>query len=1659
MEASLSTGTSQRAVTEEHSRSEMMDREEKGVSFSVAEKDSHSTEEEALKLSIMSDPSVLQKTNTDCTTDIQVPSDEMSSRSSSSGGMIAVSGNNQEHSDTPSSSTNACSNKLLSTAGQYATKSIVPPPTTQDPETEENGTSDILSTSIQQRVVSNTSDSKAIEAQKESRNDLQKPTPAAVNNVQGPVGTEATTGISRIDKMNKSAIVRQDAEFRAELKTTNSTEISHKCHFVGASVTLDSKRTSSPPATTEISTIDEAQLKMLKQGAPSSSPRQDNPKSKHNLVSSKGTPSSVHNTNVVLLKQHTLPESSQTPPSASSCLPTRRSSTMGAMPEEGNMDINIQKKSVSASKEADDIIASLTSLSQSLTRSTSEDALAAGADGRPNTFQNHITIASNKSFLGNYPSFPLSSSHNSASTILTGSSTAFVQPGNGVDFGRVSQTAGLGSSAYAALANAVRKNEFSGKNMSSAQMLSGHVLQSEEGYNTYNATTEYSSSFGKKTGIPQERKWAASVNDEYHQTSGGENYGNTHRIHADDQVLMLPLESIKSGGCTAANFMNATDGGGRAINENGAFQTHVGMSGASFQTGSTAAAAAAVLAQQESRPLLLTRFEMLEAYAKGRLCLSCDSKSHRMPSCPFGEFVCPNCHRSSHRGEECPLRCRFCQQLHVGISVTVCIKRFRGPLEALLGISLPLRDLQPATLLSMGTPASPLGQAALTRPNSAFGRSVYVSNLPPNTTQETLAAAVDALLTKGRIMQVDLHEKHAFVQLSTLEAAFELVDKRRQLQIRGVTLKVQFKKTGVFNNAMPHGSATVPCALPGGTNTGTTPIASAFSPNTAYNNGNQSGMSAITPLSAASSPTGAFGAGASPTFSPSINSLLIFLGPPASPSVSEICAQVAAKLKEDLHMGLVTAQQQSPSASGGASRTTPPVRLAQCSNSQKLHELQQLSGIVSVPFDVPSPQSTTVAALFSAAAAAANCQASAEAGGTSAFSSAVLQRLAPAKNALYNPPSSAQNSALVSAAAQYVANSLLGPSSGGSNDVTRAGIQSGHSTSTKTGSCTFESHAQPSSSLQDAHPDGHSSLAGEKALLLQLLQHQQEKSQHRRKSNVEKSQKSLQQPALLTESLMRAAAAAAAANPVSLFNGGADSVEGTGTRGGSYARRQVQLQLQQLEELQKQQVGTASQQRHQTQVSGALDQQLCLQWKKQKQNSGVTQGVCSETRSGQHLVNTQGEEQGQNENMTFSQDGISSPSSGLNLAADNVYNHSTTLSSRAAALKALQGYASIDGSGSAGTVLKNGGGKNGIQMTPFSRSNAESNAMKMLCTNGRKMSNFAAQNVVNTTCATLQHPASWARIPTGIAAASGSAQETVLSMDPEEDDEHFSSASREESSMGKANFLFEVQQQKQQKNGGGCSGFLPSLLSTESTTMCSQEAAMMATKNPSNRMQLQTGTFHHHSLGVQPDYPEDSDASFPYTHAGAHRNVDMLETREETDELYTSHQHDLNAFLSMSSNSKGLLTGTTKAVGSLGVASNTVTPPVTTSRSAQKASQLAVGAEATGTTFAGVPGTQRSPNSAMVASGEATQQLLDVAATLMHKAVEETTDVEEIAQQLYQTTRDLPQEAVHQLLLTLATSGGQSSPPSTSGLVSTPKKPEDISSTPLNPAATPFLVH
>ncbi|PFH34318.1 hypothetical protein BESB_074700 [Besnoitia besnoiti] len=907
----------------------------------------------------------------------------------------------------------------------------------------------------------------SVQSGTDSANDSQKKLPSClVTNARSCSGSESTTHVlPGMRKQSERAVDTRDVATLLDAKFANASNQNIVCGLEGTSIVVDSKQASFSPSegpgtsnTEEAGLIDAcSRLKLGTHAATGSSPSQElYCKSKANFANSCASRPAIQGSSG--FKHKTSSQNPQETVALSSFL--CRSNTIRGEPGNGTMDTNVQAKATTASKETDALLASLTSLSQSLTRGTS-GPISAGGGNRPSHFQTHCSLNQHKGFLGNYATFSTTTSHKNINMALsTEVPTPYVPIGNVAEVGHVNQTGAFdSSSASACMPNLVRKNDLSGNNVSLMQFLGPALPHNEEAYSNYSNTVEYHNGFSHRMGIPQgsEKTWARCIDGEFHRSCSIDSCGAADGISRDDHVLTLPLGSVHAGGCIPAKPPHHEDGFTNSTSENGVFKNHLGTSAVSV-AGSSAAAAAAVLAQQESRPLLLTRFEMLEAYAKGRLCLSCDSKSHRMPSCPYGEFVCPNCHRSSHRGEECPLRCRFCQQLHVGISVTVCIKRFRGPLEALLGISLPLRDLQPASLMSMGTPASPLGHAACTRPNSAFGRSVYVSNLPPNTTQETLAAAVDALLTKGRIMQVDLHEKHAFVQLSTLEAAFELVDKRRQLQIRGVTLKVQFKKTGVFNNSMPHGSATVSCALPPGTNTGATPtLSSAYSPNTARNTGNQSGTSAITPLSAASSPTGACGPGASPTFSPSLNSLLIFLGPPASPSVSEICTQVAAKLKEDLHMGLVTAQQQSPSASPGTGRTSAPVRLSDCSESKNAQaELQhQLSGVMSVPFDDPTPQSTTVAALFSAAAAAANTQASGG-GSLACQSAAALQSLACSdKISGHNQPISAHDSAsFAAAAAQYMAKSLLNSSVGNRADFARAGIHGSHpATATGGGEC------------------------------------------------------------------------------------------------------------------------------------------------------------------------------------------------------------------------------------------------------------------------------------------------------------------------------------------------------------------------------------------------------------------------------------------------------------------------------------------------------------------------------------------------------------------------------------------------------------------------------
>ncbi|KAL8456144.1 hypothetical protein Emag_000029 [Eimeria magna] len=199
-----------------------------------------------------------------------------------------------------------------------------------------------------------------------------------------------------------------------------------------------------------------------------------------------------------------------------------------------------------------------------------------------------------------------------------------------------------------------------------------------------------------------------------------------------------------------------------------------------------------VLGQRESRPLRLSRFEMVEAYAKSTLCLSCDSMEHKITNCPFGEFVCPNCHRSSHRGEHCPLR-------------TV-----RQPLERLLGVKMPLdaslsrkQKRESSAGGGEGEDLSSLSLRKADRPNTPHGRSVYVSNMLPGTSKESLRSAINFLLNHGQVVCVEMRERsnylpYAFVELSSLQAAYELVQyKKTALVIGDQELKVQFKKIGL----------------------------------------------------------------------------------------------------------------------------------------------------------------------------------------------------------------------------------------------------------------------------------------------------------------------------------------------------------------------------------------------------------------------------------------------------------------------------------------------------------------------------------------------------------------------------------------------------------------------------------------------------------------------------------------------------------------------------------------------------------------------------------------------------------------------------------------------------------------------------------------------
>lgn len=99
------------------------------------------------------------------------------------------------------------------------------------------------------------------------------------------------------------------------------------------------------------------------------------------------------------------------------------------------------------------------------------------------------------------------------------------------------------------------------------------------------------------------------------------------------------------------------------------------------------------------------------------------------------------------------------------------------------------------------------------RPNTPHGRSVYVSNMLPGTTKESLRTAINFLLDHGQVVCVEMRERsnflpYAFVELSSLQAAYELVQyKKSALVIGDQELKVQFKKIGLACTAPPRSAA------------------------------------------------------------------------------------------------------------------------------------------------------------------------------------------------------------------------------------------------------------------------------------------------------------------------------------------------------------------------------------------------------------------------------------------------------------------------------------------------------------------------------------------------------------------------------------------------------------------------------------------------------------------------------------------------------------------------------------------------------------------------------------------------------------------------------------------------------------------------------------
>eukprot|EP00922_Rhytidocystis_sp_ex-Travisia-forbesii_P051430 GHVS01076329.1.p1 GENE.GHVS01076329.1~~GHVS01076329.1.p1 ORF type:complete len:433 (-),score=138.11 GHVS01076329.1:1461-2735(-) len=332
----------------------------------------------------------------------------------------------------------------------------------------------------------------------------------------------------------------------------------------------------------------------------------------------------------------------------------------------------------------------------------------------------------------------------------------------------------------------------------------------------------------------------------------------------------------------------------------------------SFDSSSSAASfdVSAVLRRQVAFSAShISALQILAAFRRGRLCLSCDSLAHPMPKCPNGAFVCPNCKGGDHRGHQCKQACRFCGVNHRGISIMDCLKNTSKLLraqqqnlsqqdEAPTGVRLqrtasmlssssstapstcspaitppsstPLSSSSWPPLPSSSSPSapsfvglgglrrsrtlpvdvrppppedflggrhginrqaspsptassSPAGSSSLrpspsssssssspsastpsyppppppapsfSRSNCCYGRTIWLSRLPPSTTDDQITEALNRGTRHGGVVKISRKGDWAYVEMSSLQSAYELVS--RKIHMGGNVLKIQFRKS------------------------------------------------------------------------------------------------------------------------------------------------------------------------------------------------------------------------------------------------------------------------------------------------------------------------------------------------------------------------------------------------------------------------------------------------------------------------------------------------------------------------------------------------------------------------------------------------------------------------------------------------------------------------------------------------------------------------------------------------------------------------------------------------------------------------------------------------------------------------------------------------